>query len=84
MGVIDGGREVEKELHRRFRDLHVRGEWHRDEPVLRAYIEGLLSTGQASNGHHSLGCSGLEWSGTRVVGGMMDGAASTETIAGGA
>ena len=41
LATSTGGRKVEKELHRRFHDAHVRGEWFRPTPELLAFIEAL-------------------------------------------
>ena len=39
LGSMPGDRDVERALHRRFRDLRVRGEWFRRADELHAYIE---------------------------------------------
>lgn len=39
LGYVPGGRDVERALHRRFRDLRVRGEWFRRVDELHAYIK---------------------------------------------
>jgi T5orf172 domain len=41
IGVIDGNRKLEKELHKTFRKHHIRGEWFRDEIIvdLKALIQ---------------------------------------------
>lgn len=36
---IPGSKDDEQEIHRMFPDLHVRGEWFRDDPRIRAFIE---------------------------------------------
>lgn len=41
VGVTEGGAKKEKELHRRFKDLHFRGEWFRYEGDLVEYVESL-------------------------------------------
>lgn len=51
LAAIHGGRREEKELHRRFAQFHVGGEWFRFDGELREYIEGL----QADVGLHVVG-----------------------------
>lgn len=41
ISCIDGGREMERELHRRFHAFRIRGEMFRRDGVLRDYIETL-------------------------------------------
>lgn len=36
---IPGSKDDEQEIHRMFPDIHVRGEWFRDDPRIRAFIE---------------------------------------------
>lgn len=36
---IPGSKDDEQEIHRMFPDLHFRGEWFRDDPRIRAFIE---------------------------------------------
>lgn len=35
---IPGSKDDEQEIHRMFPDLHVRGEWFRDDPRIRSFI----------------------------------------------
>lgn len=37
--LIDGDVKVEKELHERFTDLHIRGEWFKFEEPIKEFIE---------------------------------------------
>lgn len=39
LGVMDGGRKEERQLHLLFRHLHVRGEWFKYEAELKEFIE---------------------------------------------
>jgi len=43
LAVIDGGREVEEELHARFADYRIRGEWFERCDELMDFIEGSSS-----------------------------------------
>jgi Meiotically Up-regulated Gene 113 (MUG113) protein len=38
VGVHKGTKQIEARLHKRFRHLHVRGEWFREEPDLAEYV----------------------------------------------
>lgn len=50
IGSVPGDRRLEADLHRRFRRLHVRGEWFEATPELLAFIDELFaSTGRASS-----------------------------------
>lgn len=42
LGAIKGGLPKERELHRRFAHLRMRGEWFRAEPELVEFVEALL------------------------------------------
>lgn len=46
LGWHDGLRDVEQALHKRFRDIRVRGEWFKPQPVLKQYIENNCKTTQ--------------------------------------
>ena len=41
MATVDGDREVEQSLHRRFRHARIRGEWFRPVPELLDYIDSI-------------------------------------------
>ncbi len=41
IGVQIGNKQLEKQLHRRFHYLHLRGEWFEWDPRLESYIECL-------------------------------------------
>lgn len=43
LGVIDGGRLREKQIHKQFAHLRVRGEWFRGTPELSAYIKKVCA-----------------------------------------
>ena len=46
-------KKYERDLHRRFRELRVSGEWFRPDPVLLAFIENLQhETISAQSSHH--------------------------------
>ena len=40
-GVCDGTRVEERELHKRFKEHHVKGEWFRIEPEVEAFLKTL-------------------------------------------
>lgn len=42
IGSVLGDRALETDLHRKFKNLHVRGEWFVATPELLAFIDGLL------------------------------------------
>jgi T5orf172 domain len=42
IGSVPGDRELEADLHRKFRYLHVRGEWFEATTELLSFIDGLL------------------------------------------
>jgi hypothetical protein len=44
VGLVRGTRREEQEYHRLFAELHVRGEWFRDEGALRRLLDGLLES----------------------------------------
>lgn len=41
VATMRGGKAAERELHARFKALHIRGEWYRPEPELIAFLESL-------------------------------------------
>lgn len=41
IGVIEGGRKKEKELHLRFRGFHIQSEWFEYEKPIQDYIESI-------------------------------------------
>lgn len=41
LALIDGGKEIEKELHRLFKKDHIRGEWFRLSPEVLRYVAKL-------------------------------------------
>lgn len=43
LAVIQGDREVETELHKRFSDSHIRGEWFERGDALMDFIESSAS-----------------------------------------
>ena len=45
--TIDGGREAEWVLHRRFAHARIRGEWFRPVPELFEYIASIKKEAQA-------------------------------------
>ena len=45
LGVIPGGREKEKELHKKFKHLKMRGEWFVCGDDLMAYIDQAIEDG---------------------------------------
>ncbi len=43
LGVVPGGAEKEKELHKQFANLRVRGEWFSFDTELKEFINGLFA-----------------------------------------
>lgn len=43
IATMDGGAEVESMLHKRFKHLHVHGEWFKYEGRLKSFIEKLIA-----------------------------------------
>lgn len=43
LGTIKGGKSAEQKLHKRFKHLHIRGEWFAPEKELIDYIESVTS-----------------------------------------
>jgi hypothetical protein len=41
LAVVEGGAQLEAEMHRRFAALHYRGEWFRDDTTIRQVIAGM-------------------------------------------
>ena len=42
MGYVPGGEKLERELHRKYAHLHLRGEWFRATEQLEAELYGLV------------------------------------------
>lgn len=50
IGVVDGGLKEERELHRKFKDLHSHGEWFRFEKPINTFIrENAIDIVKASH-----------------------------------
>ena len=44
LGIIEGGRSLEKDLHKRFSDQRVKGEWFKPSPDLLMFIESVSTS----------------------------------------
>jgi hypothetical protein len=46
IGSITGVKRHEKMLHERFKHLHIRGEWYRNDGELHDFLEGMKDEGR--------------------------------------